>query len=431
MYFVIETEEQLRKLSAKEECFVRLITNNDNYHPQVSTPSLVYYNDGSKGYVLCVKHSESLSLNFSSVKRFVESHGKVYVLDKKFHSYFFDHSVLVDVNFTILDVTNEHRKFDCDGLTKKSFYHRFGVDRDVNEIVPISKHYEAAECLYDEVNQFFGLESDLEFYDKLSEAYRHVESRGLKFLSGYSKFFSIGAPSFFESDGLVYSNYNLYNLTTRPTNSFNGLNFLSIPKTKEARSLMVPKHDFFVEFDFDGYHPRLIAELLGSTLSKEPVHTQLGREYFNKLELSEEEYQESKRLTFKQLYGTVEERFRELPFFKRVYEYSKSQHEKYRNNRALLLPSGRKIKYDRNMSRTKLFNYVIQNYETVKNVEKIIKISQFLSNRSSQLVLVTYDAFLVDFSVKDGQSTLAGIKEILQADSMVVKHKHSRTYDLN
>lgn len=430
MYFIIETEEQLDRLQVGEECFVNLVTNNDSYHPMLSTPCVVYFNDGKKGYVLCVKHSESFSIPFSKVKKFVECHDKVYVLDKKFHSYFFDHSVLIDVNFTVLDKTNESPNFDCDDITKKGFYSRFGLDDNINEIVPISKHYESAECLYDQVSQFFGLESNLDFYDRFSEAYRYVESQGIKFLKDYTKFFGIGAPCFFEREDVVYSSYNLYNLTARPTNAFNGFNFLSIPKTEEARSLVIPKQDFFVEFDFDGYHPRLIAELLNSKLSKESVHLQFGKEYFNKEQLSEEEYRESKRLTFKQLYGSVEDRYKDLPYFKSMLEYSENQYKRYRNNRSFELPSGRMIKYDNEISKSRLFNYIVQNYETVKNVNIIHKIREYLSDKKSQLVLVSYDAFLVDFSVKDGQSTLAGIKEILQEDSMIVKHKYGKSYNL-
>jgi hypothetical protein len=430
VYFIIETEEQLRKLDPSEECFVNLITNNDNYHPLLANPLLVYYNNGKKGYILCVDHSESFSIQFEKVKQFVESHKRVYVLDKKFHSYFFDHSQLIDVNFIILDRTNELPKFDCDPLTKKGFYSRFGLDKEVNKIIPISKHYESAECIYELVRQFFGLESNLDFYDQLCESYRYVESQGIKFSEKYSGFFGIGAPCFFEKDELVYSSYNLYNLTGRPTNAFNGFNFLSIPKTEQARSLVVPKKDFFVEFDFDGYHPRLIAELLGSTLSKEPVHLQFGKQYFNKEQLTEDEYQESKRLTFKQLYGSVEERFENLPFFKSMTEYVDKQHKRYRSDKVYELPFGRTVKYDREMTRSKLFNYIVQNYETLKNVKIINSIKNYLSDKSSQLVLVSYDAFLIDFSVTDGQSALAGIKSILEQEGMIVKHKYGKTYDL-
>lgn len=429
VYFIIETEDQLKKLQVSEQCFVKVITNNDNYHPCISYPSVVYYNDGSKGYILCSKHSESFSIDFKSIRAFIQSHKKVYVLDKKFHSYFFDHSVLVDVNFTILEKTNKLFNLDCDALTKKSTYSAFSLEDNVNELVPISKHYESAECLYEAVREFIGLEENTAFYDDFCEAYRYVESQGIKFDSKYSRYFGIGTPHFFEKDNVTYSSYNLYNLTGRSTNAFNGFNFLSIPKTEEARSLMLPKNDFFVEFDFDGYHPRLISKLVDFEMSKESVHTQLGKQYFQKDSLTEEEYQESKRLTFKQLYGSIEDRFSNIEFFKSLSAYADKQYDRYKSDRSYVLPTGRVLVENSEITKMKLFNYVVQNYETLNNVRIINELRRYLSNKVSQLVLVTYDAFLVDFSVKDGQSTLAGVKSILETESMVVKHKHGKTYN--
>lgn len=428
MYFIVETEEQLSKLPKKPSCFVKLITNNDSYHPMVSRPCLVYYNDGDKGYVLCVKHSESFSIGFDKVKQFVESHETVYVLDKKFHSYFFDHSVLVDANFSLLDSGMEIPKYDCDAFTKKDLYVKFGEDERINEIVPISKHYESAECLYEIVKGRLEIVTELPFYDDLCEAYRYVESQGLGAKRYYEEYFSIKNPSFFERDGVIYSNYNLYNFTVRPTNAFNGLNFLSIPKTKEARSYLLPKRDFFVEFDFDGYHPRIIANMIGHPLSKEPLHVQLGKQYFSKEELTKEEYEQSKILTFRQLYGGVEEEYRHIEFLSKIEQYVNEQYDAYRKQGHYQLPSGRILRRSREINKLKLFNYIVQNYETVNNVLVIKSIREYLEGKPSQLVLVAYDAFLLDFDVSDGQPTLIEVKRILERNNMVVKHKHSRTY---
>lgn len=424
----METESQLSRLPKKPSCFVKLIANNDHYHPVVSRPCLVYYNDGCKGYILCAQHSESFSVSFQKIREFVESHERVYVLDKKFHSYFFDHSVLIDLNYSFLEEGSEVPKYDCDPLAKKDYYHKFATDERINEIVPISKHYESAECLYDIVKDRMGLEKDFRFYDDLSEAYRYVESQGIGVTSYYNEYFSVKTPKFFEKDSVAYSSYNLYNFTARPTNSFNGINFLAIPKTKEARSFLVPKRDFFVEFDFDGYHIRLIANLIGVKLSKEPVHEQLGRMYFSKDTLTKEEYDQSKTITFKQLYGGVEEEYQRIEFFQKMEEYANTQYEIYKIQGYYQLPSGRVLKRDRQITKLKLFNYVIQNYETVNNVSVIKAIRDCLKGKSSQLVLVTYDAFLIDFDVKDGKQTLLNVKEIMESNDMIVKHKHSKTY---
>lgn len=430
MYFIVELEDQLNRLYPGEECFVHIITNNDNYHPKLCTPSLVYYNDGEKGYMLCVKHSESFSIEFSKIQKFINSHDKVYVTDKKLHSYFFDNNKLIDTNFIVINQTNKPLSLDCDTKTKKDFYYRFGTDININEIIPISKHYESAECLYNNVSNFFGLEGNLNFSNKLIEAYKYVEEQGIKVIKEYRNYFGIGASSFFEENEKIYSSYNMYNLTGRPTNSFNGLNFLAIPKTEEARSLIIPKNDFFVEFDFDGYHPRLISRLTGHVFSNEMVYEYLAKEYFQCDQVSPEQYSEAKSITFKQLYGNIEEKYLHIEFFSKIQKYIDTEYERYRRDKAYILPSGRLIKYDYLINKTKLFNYIIQNYETVENVNKILKIKEILSGLSTQLVLVTYDAFLIDFNVKDGQPTLAKIKAVLEEGGLKVKHKYSKNYNL-
>ena len=49
-------------------------------------------------------------------------------------------------------------------------------------------------------------------------------------------------------------------------------------------------------------------------------------------------------------------------------------------------------------NQTKMFNYVIQALETHTNVVMLEQILEYLSDKKTQIVLYTYDAFLFDFS---------------------------------
>ena len=115
-------------------------------------------------------------------------------------------------------------------------------------------------------------------------------------------------------DNVIYTQYNLYNFTSRPTNSFNSINFAALPKHGEARSAIVPQNDMLFEFDYDSYHPRILAKLIGYEFTEASVHTHLGKMYFKTEELTAEQYQASKELTFKQLYGGVFEQYKDIPF---------------------------------------------------------------------------------------------------------------------
>jgi hypothetical protein len=56
----------------------------------------------------------------------------------------------------------------------------------------------------------------------------------------------------------LYSQYNLWTTTGRPSNSFGSVNFAALPP--EKRKGFVAENDSLIEFDFDAYHLRLIAD---------------------------------------------------------------------------------------------------------------------------------------------------------------------------
>ena len=68
------------------------------------------------------------------------------------------------------------------------------------------------------------------------------------------------------------------------------------------------------------------------------------------------------------------------------------------------------------MNRNKVFNYLIQAYETESNIKKILLIQDYLLKKKTKLVLYGYDSFLFDFSNQDGVETLREIKSWSQGD---------------
>jgi hypothetical protein len=185
-----------------------------------------------------------------------------------------------------------------------------------------------------------------------------------------------------------------------------------------------------VEFDFDGYHLRLVANLMNLKLPQDQsVHEYLGKQYFDKSELTPEEYQESKKITFRQMYNGVEEEYKHIPLFEHIAEFVKAMWSAYKSNGLLELPNGRKI-IQENTNPQKLFNYYIQCLETVNNVKKLSKLKEYLQNKQSKVLLVVYDSILIDYSAEDGKGTLADVKNILEEDGYRVKAKKGYNYNL-
>jgi len=429
MYFVIEHIDQLSQMHSNDACFIQAIPLNDEYHPKLTDLSLIYYNDFKKGYIFVINHSEGFSLDKSLVEQYINAHKKVYVLDKKFHSYFLDSYQYIDLQFINMDQSGKYEEFDCDTLVHRDFNQRFPGDPDLNKIIPISKHYEKCECLINKIWHLMELETDVDMQNRLVNAYKKVEDRGMgidqKLFDGQYK---LNNKNFSIKNGLIYGSYNLYNVTGRPTNAFNGFNFLAVPKDSEHRKCIIPKKDVLVEFDFDSYHLRLIAKLTNYEWQDDHPHIALGKMYFDTEVLSEDEYKQSKEITFKQLYGGIEEKYKEIPFFASLNNYIESEWKKYSTFGAVVLPTGRTIKKTQGLNKLQLFNYIVQNMETKENVDKIERLQTYLENKSTELIMITYDSFLFDFSLEDTKQTLTDIKNILQEGGMIVKHKYGKDY---
>jgi len=430
MYFIVETEEQLLQLPKPEKCFIELMSKSEHTHPALTTPSALYYNDFQKGYIFPINHSEAFPLTIEQIQDFLRGIPKVYLLDKKWHSYYLDLPNSIDLNFTVLDIEGKIPDFQCYTPVHLDFYEKLKYSPAVNTYIPISKHYERCECMFEMVRDYAGRESNAEWQNKYTEVYKWVEEQGILVNEKlFDKYFETPWKERSLRDNKIYSSYNLYNITSRPTNAFNSINFLAFNKDNKSRTAFIPENDAFVEFDFDGYHLRLVANLMNLELPQnQSIHEYLGKQYFNKDTLTSEEYQESKKITFRQMYNGVEDQYKHIPLFEYVADFVVRMSWTYAYYGYLELPNGRKITLENNNPQ-KLFNYYIQCLETVNNVKKLDKLKNYLKDKKSKVLLVVYDSILIDYSAEDGKGTLADIKNILEEDGYRVKAKKGDNYN--
>jgi hypothetical protein len=224
-------------------------------------------------------------------------------------------------------------------------------------------------------------------------------------------------PQFNLNRSKIYTQYNLYTTTSRPSNTFNSVNFAALNKDSGERMCYRPENDKFIEIDFQGYHPRLIGELVGFDFPKDKnTYDVLG-------ELLGVDRQAAKELTFKQLYGGVWSEYRDKPFFKDVLKYTDDIWDTYQYGKRLVTENKIFIP-DVEMTRSKLFNYVIQSKETSTNVDLLKLVFDLLKGKKTKLVLYTYDAFLFDYSKEDGDL----IQEVINILDYPVSIKQGKTY---
>lgn len=429
MYYIVETEQQLKNLHCSgNKCYIKIIPMNDEYHSVLSSPCLVYFKtENSKGYMFPINHSEAFKLPFDKVMKWIDSkYDRIYTLNKKEVLYYFDNNKLVDISYDRDSDFQHYTKF------RDRMYSHFSHLEFTNSLVPISKHYETEEKTYEDIKSSFLQNPNIFYNETLPKVFKAIEEQGIKIHPDYfHKHFKYNEKSWFLNGETVYTKYNLYNLTTRPTNSFNGVNFAALNKNDGSRTAFIPKNDLFFEFDYDSYHVRILAKLINYELDKDSVHTQLGKMYFGKDTLTDTEYKQSKEQTFKQLYGGVFDQYKEIPFFKLMTEYVNKLWKKFNAENKLELIGGKVLAKEQILNPTpnKILNYIIQSAETYNNVISVRKVIEYLEERQSKVILYTYDSFLIDYSISDGKHTLQKIKQLLESEGYVIKASYGNNYN--
>ena len=169
--------------------------------------------------------------------------------------------------------------------------------------------------------------------------------------------------------------------------------------------------------DFDGYHLRLLCEQIDYPLSSESAHKQLAKQYFNKEEITDDEYNKAKQINFHAIYGKIPEKYAFLEVFNKIDGFIKRLWSEYETNGRVLAPISNKpfTKTLKDMHPQKLMNYLMQSLETSRNVLILKDVLGYLKDKKTKLVLYTYDALLFDFYKDDGKETLEELKVILES----------------
>lgn len=413
MYYIVETEEQLKYLFDKTEsnkCFVNIITTNDNRHPSLTKPCLVYYNDGEKGYILPIDHSEAFKLDWETVKQFICSFQTICVLDKKFHLYFLPGDNLVDLNF---DIYIDESEFDT--KTHINFNREKYYINELNSIIPISKHYEKWENIYCRLidkgllSKWCGTNEFLN--GPFTNVFYQIEKNGVGIdPRKFNKHFEVNWKDNSVYGNTVYTQYNLYNLTTRPSNAFNGVNFAALPKDG-ARESFEPNNYIFVEFDYSAYHPRIIGKMIDYEFAGEP-------------------YDEvPKEIMFQNIYGGIRDEYAWFPFFTALKEWLDEEWKAFNDFNHLGLPSRIDIPKHKieNPNPNKILSYLIQSYETYYNTLTLQRVLKLLYGKKTKIVLYTYDSILLDVA-KEDIKLLPKIKQELEADGFPTRMSVGENY---
>ena len=404
MFYVIERSSQLP--TDFGDCFVRFIPKNNNFHPALTELSLVYVRplDDKKGYIICLNHNESFSIDKEEITNWLLSNTvRLMVLDKKEAMHWVPSlsNKLFDINFIEYTDTT-----DVSTRCTDYYYRQYPSLFNINCLIPISKHYEESEILFSKVESIIKkytlLDTSFQFNNfRTTNVFYEIEKNGIKADKNcYIEYYKdkLTNPEYNLHKGKLYTQYNLYTTTSRPSNTFNNINFAALNKDNGERKCYKPENDMFVEMDFQGYHPRLIGEMVNFPF----LNTR--NTYETLAETLNVTPQEAKELTFKQLYGGVWSEYQDKPFFKQVAMYIDDMWDTYQYGGHIRTENKIFIRGQiENITPQKLFNYVVQSKETSNNVELLELVLNYLKDKKTKIVLYTYDAFLFDYNKEDGE----------------------------
>lgn len=421
MYWLIESSKQAEEFINKNysEVFIEPVMFNDNTHPGLNELSLLYLKplNNDKGYMLCITHDETFSLDNTLVNSILRSFKTIFVRDKKQFLHFFPFNNIKEIS--------EHSKEQITTKTHTYFYQKYGIKHDVNLIIPTSKHYEKCELIWGSIKKYCK-KTNNEFLDKRSIVFSVIESNGIKIDNKiFDNHFKPVNYDFSIQEDIIYTDYNFYTTTGRPSNSFNSINFAALKKDG-SRKAFIPKNDCFIEYDLTAYHPILVGKIIGFDFGEETPYEYFAREASIEIKTAKVEF-------IKQMYGGVFDKYTHIEFFKKMQIYVNSIWEEFNTKGEFTCPESGKIFYKNKleeMTPGKLLSYIIQNLETSHNVNMMWEMMKILRGKETQLILYVYDSFLFDVNENE-IDVMKKIETIFMENNLKFKTNKGLNYDFS
>ena len=387
---IVDTNERLHKnipaLSSKVLVFP--ILSSLEKHPHLSRLSAVLISDGELDLFVNYNNIDascvSDKIDFSQFK-------EVWVVGLK---EFLHHYEFVNNMYDLeMELFHQASDFEVDEKPIYTVFRRRKAPRG-NDLIPIWKHYEQ----FQEWKKKWSDVNPSKFAQLYPKSLNWIELSGLHTLSG-----------------MEYTQYNMLTTTSRPSNTFGGVNYAALPKDGDVRKRFISRFEGgkLYQLDFDGYHPRLIGKLIGVDIPLDiKAHQWLADQYGADLK-------DAKAITFRQLYGGVQDEYKHIPFFSKTAEYIETLWRQFLVDKVVYTPIfKRKIVFSNDLNKNKLFNYILQSVETERNIIILDKLSKIKTNGSLP-ILYTYDSIL--FDVRSDDSTyISEVKSIMEKDGFPV-----------
>jgi len=419
---IVTTPEQYSTLVRRmggEECILTPLFRDIRLHPRANTllcVGITFFN--YETYVVSMSHQDAPQFDCPSSSTMFVSGFRLPGISSRIAE-----TILYSTQQPIPVVDEEYTPFVKDVL------HTFSKIKDAHRIVPLTVwadilHRHNTKLLDGTIRHQFMLNTPvLETFDANLNTLYQIEENGI---AVNEELFKEKFPHTRTNirDGLVYSHYNMYTTTTRPSNRFGGVNYSALNKSDGSRDVFISRYESgtLVQFDFDAYHIRLLANLLDVKLPSTSFHTEMAKLYFKSNDVTDEIYTKSKQLTFELMYGLTDETH-DIELFEKV----KCLRNSYKDNSTLTLATGITLPSNQ-LTENKQFNYYVQSLEAQSTIPKLQVIQNILKNTTNHIVLYTYDSVLLDMHSVD-MDVVGHVQHILEEHGKFPVHiHHGKTY---
>lgn len=406
---------------------VHIVPEEDDVHPAETKPCVLFIRTPVDGqtYYYSFTHPDSVStidFDYFLRKIIMGMKHKIWAIDKKAFDQLLSFPNVMDANLVGFLSSNfilELRDYETSAhqlIRGNSAGHH-----KVNLAIPLLKHKEAFDEMADDITDMIkSYSGDLGYYrfnSRIIGTLGKLESQGI-FVDRelFKKRFDIDpGPS-----GIVHSQYNVYTSTGRPSNRYGGVNYAALNHTDGTRKCFCSRYGKdgkIVVVDYTAFHPRIICTLTNYPIPVDvDIYEYLAKLYFQKKIVDETDISNAKKLTFRQLYGGVEEKYAHIRWLGNLKAFIDEQWTFFQEHKYVETSLFKRHITDKHITDpnpAKLFNYLLQAAEGEVAIPKIKTVMEYLKGKKTKVILYVYDSILLDFHKDDGYETLQEIRHIM------------------
>jgi len=383
-------------------------------HPLGNRISFIYYRNGSDDGIINLNHIDANKLNKFDIAKLIGDN--TIVLDSRYISNLgYDYEWLYFEEYGTPFLFNEFAEGVYRGYRREF--------EELNDCIPLMKWYELLKTIpslngKSEVNKKYS--SSIRTLGRLEGAGVKVDRK--KFIDSFNY-----PEQYLRKNDIVYTQYNPYTITGRPSNRHMSVNYSALNKSDGSRESFVSRFPggTLLQFDYESYHIRIIGKMVGYQFPEgETAHEHLAKYYGVSTE-------ESKALSFRYLYGGLDDFARGIPFFQQTDVWIRDVYQKFIISGKLTTPLfKREIHFSRIEGATeqKIFNYLLQALETEVNYMKIGQLWEKLEGKMSRPILYTYDALLFDVHPAERDDIIRIVKGVLEPPCFPVRIYEGTNY---